>query len=321
MDKLDYVISVVAPVHNQGNIIREIIPQLAKELDEKYENFEILLVDDASTDDTTAIIDTLLNDVKCVRYLRLGRHLGKEAAITTGLRSAIGDYVAVMSLKEDPIDAVPLLLDAAMNNKKGVVLGIQKNPRQKSLVLKTLTRLFHWYCKKTMGLILPENFEMFMVLNRKSVNSLTKGKTSECFSRIISLERAEMQYVAKEHGSDQNFTFIKKLQSAADTIESNSVYPLTLVTFLGLFASGINLMYTMYVLAVALMKKDVMHGWTTTSLQISIMFFLLFTFLTVLSNYVGKLFNELIGKEIDPIIFEKNSSVLLANAEEKNVLS
>jgi len=237
------------------------------------------------------------------------------------LRSAIGDFVCVMSLKEDPIEAVPQLLDAAMQNKKGVVLGIQKNPRQKSLALKTLTRLFHWYCKKTMGLILPKNFEMFMVLSRKSVNSLTKGKTSECFSRIISLERTEMQYTAKEHGNDQNFTFIKKLQSAADTIESNSVYPLTLVTFLGLFASGINLVYTMYVLAVAFMKKDVMHGWTTTSLQISIMFFLLFTFLTVLSNYVGKLFNELIGKEIDPIIFEKNSSVLLANAEEKNVLS
>lgn len=85
--------------------------------------------------------------------------------------------------------------------------------------------------------------------------------------------------------------------------------------------SAINLLYALYVVAIYLFKRNVAEGWTTMSLQMTGMFFFLFLILAVLCEYVGRILEETQARPLYVVASEKNSSVLLENSIEKNILN
>ena len=95
-------VSVVAPVCNDAKIIGPFIADVIKVLRENYANYELVLVDDGSDDDTVGKITVLLNEYNCIRLIRLSRKFGEEIAIAAGLDSVIGDY-AVIARTAQPI--------------------------------------------------------------------------------------------------------------------------------------------------------------------------------------------------------------------------
>ena len=101
---------------------------------------------------------------------------------------------------------------------------------------------------------------------------------------------------------------------------SYSTQPLRWVSWLGLLASGLNLLYMVYVLATYLLRSRVAEGWTTLSLQASGMFFLLFLCLSVLSEYVGRILEESRDRPLYHVLEERNSNVLLANRDRTNIV-
>lgn len=320
MAKLEYLITVIVPVYNQAQMLPSFTRELVSMLDEHFLNFEVLIMDNGSTDETPDIIERILSEVKCVRYVRLGRHVSKESAIGISLNTAIGEYVVTMSPASDPIAMIPMLVEKATKSRHGVVLAIQRHSSD-SLFMRLLKNAFHWYCRRFLGLRFPKNFGMFMALNRQIVNNLIKGRGNDRFVRALGLDRDEVVYDPKPHTRDAEYSLIRKIEGAADTLESNSTHPLFIVTILGFLACVANLFYALYVLFVALTGDNLAHGWPTTSLQISVMFFFLFLLMMILSEYLGKVFNELIGKEYNTIVQEKSSYVLLANADRENVVS
>jgi len=320
MQKLEYLITVVVPLYNDASELRGFAEKLVDTLEARFTNFEILLVDNGSTDDTNAIIDSILAEVKCIRYIRLGRHVSREAAIGISLNTAIGDYVVTMCPHTDPIEMVPVLLEKAMGSRHGVVLALQNKPAE-ALYLRMLKGAVRWYCNRFMQIKLPRNFGLFMVLNRQTINNLTKGRGNDRFARAMAYDRDEITYDPAPHAHADSETLISRIESTADILESNSTHPLFIVTVLGFLASIVNVAYGLYLAVSALSSEGGLQGWHVASLQTSVMFFFLFLLMIMLSEYLGKLFNELIGKEYDPIMQEKTSSVLLANEEMQNVLS
>src|SRR5207302_1805927 len=100
--------------------ISEVIPVLR----ESYTNYELVLVDDGSRDDTVARVTARLSEVECVRLIRLSRHFGQDVAISAGLDSVIGDFVVVMLPRSDPPGVMPEIVERVRRGA-GIVFGVR----------------------------------------------------------------------------------------------------------------------------------------------------------------------------------------------------
>ena len=122
----DCFVSVIAPLRNDGDIIDAFTDEVAAVLETNYRHFEIVLVDDASSDDTVHRAQSLLERHRNLRVIRLSRNFGQEIAISAGLDSVIGDFVVVMLPDSDPPDLIPNIVEQARQGA-GVVFGVRRN--------------------------------------------------------------------------------------------------------------------------------------------------------------------------------------------------
>ena len=112
----DILVSVIAPVYNEEECIKKYVSETLQVLKDNYLNYELILVDDGSTDSSREYIKEIQNNVENIRLLSLSRNYGREIAITAGLESSIGDYVVLMdSDLQDPSDLIPKLVDKAIS--------------------------------------------------------------------------------------------------------------------------------------------------------------------------------------------------------------
>jgi dolichol-phosphate mannosyltransferase len=322
--KIDRFISVVAPLHDDADIvaayIRETIPVLRKH----YTNYELVLVDDGSLDKTVDVITELLSEYEGIRLLRLSREFGEEIAISAGLDSVIGDFSVVMIPRMDPPEVIPELVQRCIDGVD-VVFGVRRTRDKESWLVTKSETVFYWYCRKYLKLDLPHNSTQFRCLSRQAVNAIIQIKDSYRYLRLFS------SYVGYEHqqylydpinrsGKLQPRNFFKSLNEATSLIMENSAHPLRMVSWLGLIAAAGNLIYVAYIFAVYFFKDFIAEGWTTLSLQNAGQFFLIAIILTALCEYTGRMLNRLRDRPLYYLRGEKNSSVLLVDNERPNVV-
>lgn len=113
-------VSVVCRLHDERGLVESLVADVTCVLRESYENYELVLVDDGSTDGTSAQVKALLGQYECVRLLRLSRNFGLDIALTAGLETAIGDYVVTMSAETDPPQLIPRLVELAQRENAAV---------------------------------------------------------------------------------------------------------------------------------------------------------------------------------------------------------
>lgn len=325
MTQADLFVSVVAPVTDAAHIVQPFIEELAGLLRLHYANYEIILVDDASEDDTVTRVEELLERFECVRLIRLSRRFGQEVAITAGLESAIGDYVVVMVPEMDPPDLIPEIVEQCRRGV-GIVTGITQGGRERSLPARIMARAFHWYARRFWHTNLVPGATHFRVLSRQAVNAISQIRDSyrqlRWFTATVGFRPHTFTYTPLRRSAvSQRRSFLADASEAIEMMIVNSRHPLRFASQLGLLASIGNLVYLGYVVLIYLFMENVAAGWTTLSLQHGVMFFLLFVVLTVLSEYTGRILEETRHRPLYFIMDEKNSSVLLTDSERRNVVS
>ncbi len=324
MSFCDCFVSVVAPVCNDSKIVEAFIADVIKVLQEKYANFELVLVDDGSDDDTVAKISLLLNKYDCIRLIRLSRKFGEEIAIATGLDSVIGDYVVVMLPNCDPPQLIPEIVHEARNGA-GIVFGVNNNRSNYSFLMRVGSSLFHWYCKKVLKLNVPKGSTQFRVLSRQAVNAVIQTREKYRYLRILS---SRIGYVTASFVYDpmnrketsERRSLFEAASIAMNIIIKTSRHPLRFVSWLGILAGVMNVFYTSFVVYSYIFGGEIARGWTTLSLQNAAMFFFVFLILTVMSEYVGQMVVESEGRPLYYVLEERNSSVLVADRERRNVV-
>ena len=321
----DCFVSVTAPLYNDADIVESFMEDVISILRREYANYELVLVDDGSTDDTLEKASALLRTHECIRLIRLSRRFGLETAITAGLDSVIGDFVVVMLPDRDPPDMIPQLVERARKGV-GVVYGVRKNRSGEPFHLRLGSSIFYWLFNRVLRTNLPQNATDFRVYSRQSVNAIIRIKDRTRYLRTFT------EYVGYGHeGFAYELIHRRKkhrvsglgesLEMAARMIVANSVRPLRMISLLGVVLSILNLLYCGYVLLVHLLAQNVVTGWSSQSLQTSIMF--LFVFLTgsVLCEYIGWLTEEVKDRPPYYVLEERNSSVLIADETRKNVVT
>ncbi len=318
-------VSVVCRLHDERGLVESLVADVTCVLRESYENYELVLVDDGSTDGTSAQVKALLGQYECVRLLRLSRNFGLDIALTAGLETAIGDYVVTMSAETDPPQLIPRLVELAQRENAAVYgVALQRAPR--GFLHRQGARLFHWACKELFDLPLLPNSTQLRALSRQAVNAIVEIKDNYRYLRAltpyIGYQTRTLEYQPISRGGrGARESLFEAVDTAIAVVVSNSTRPLRFVSWLAVAASVLNLAYILYVFFVNLFKRNVAEGWTTLSLQNAGMFFLLFLILAVVTEYVGRILSETRDRPLYYIAEEANSSVLVPGKERRNVVA
>lgn len=321
---IDCFVSVVAPLWNDSDILDAFVEDTTAMLACNYANYELVLVDDGSNDDTRICIEALLRAHDCIRYIPLSRRFGQEIAISAGLESVIGDFTVVMLPDSDPPKLVPEMVEIARAGSE-IVFGVRKTRTGDPWWLRAGAAGFYWLCNRILGLHLPRNATHFRVLSRRAVNALIQVRDQRRYLRTLSgyigFEDASFAYEPVHRRTvPRRKSGGEAISLAVNIVVSNSTRPLRYLSWLGVIVAGLNVLYIGYIALIYLFKSDVAEGWVTQSMQSAVMFFFLFLTLAVLGEYVGQLLDEVRARPLYVARQERVSSVLIADGERVNVV-
>jgi len=322
--KADVFVSVVAVLRSYARFLPTVVTEVYQTLDERYTNFELVLVDNGSRDNTPAVVRNLLKTHKCVRYLRLSRRMKPETAVMAGLDAAIGDYVVTLHPEFDPPAEVPAMVEQCRAGAD-VVFGVAAFPCPPGLLYRALRWGFYQACRPLLGIDPVRVNSGFRCLTRAAVSALTRVRQRKRFFGLlaseIGLTTATHPYeFLSRSGKAPRVNLRRSVRTAASMAVNHSVAPLRLVSFLGLTGSFLSLIYSLYVVGVYLLKQDVMPGWTTMSLQVSGLFFLVFIMLTMIGEHLGRLLDEAVDRPLYHVREEQASAVMLSDLARRNVM-
>jgi glycosyltransferase involved in cell wall biosynthesis len=321
--KKDVLVTVVAPIVDDAEIMVAFVKEVLELAEQSYTNYELVLVDGGVEAEVIEEISTLLNEFPCIRIIRLSQKTNRDVMLFAGLEAAIGDYVVVMMPNTDPPRVIVDLVNI-MTGGQDIVFGLSKTPIRRTLLASFGARLFYWYGRKYLGLNIPPDATYLVGLNRRSINALTriKGRYRHVrhLTRQVGFKTAVYQYsplpsdfYSKERG------LLESVRLAKEIVVSYSHHPLRVVSWLGLVASGVNLLYAAYAIIVYILNKKVSEGWTTLSLELAVMFFVLFIILSVMCEYIGRILEETRVQPAYHIMEELVSTALVADATRRNI--
>lgn len=292
------VLSVVVPTWNEEAVLREFHNRTAAALDMIGIPWELIIVDDGSTDDTSRIMRGLRAIDRRVRYIRFSRNFGQQAAITAGLDFADGQAVVVMDADlQDPPEVIQLLHDK-WREGYDVVLAVRKSRDGENRFKLWTAKLFYRLLSRLTSVSITLDSGDFRLMDRRVVLQLRRLREHHRFMRGLSswvgFRQAEVAYDRSSRFAGATKYPVRKLvRLAMDAITSFSFVPLQLATFLGLLLSVISLISGATILAVRIAGgAGFLVGQTTTLLAVLFLGGIQLLFIGVIGEYLGRTYDE-----------------------------
>lgn len=284
-------LSVVFVVRNRADHIENILSDAVNRISAQVRDYELIIVDNASTDDSVAILKRLTGEdgQPNLQVYALTKEVDSDTASWIGLESALGDYVAVIDPCLDDISFLPSMLEKAVDGADVVFANNEQKPPQ-SVAYRSAYAVFNGVYKWFNGIHLAEEAPHYRLLNKKVVNFILQHAQPALSYRHLpataGFARCNLRYSAPPRVMPLPKPLGDSIDRGMRLLTSTTRAPMRLVTSLSLFGAVANLLYSVYVVAIALFKTDVAPGWISLSLQQSGMFFLISLVLLVLGEYI-----------------------------------
>ena len=323
MSARDTLVSVVAVVCNAEEYIERYILDVAETLASEYRYYEIVLVDDGSTDRTVEQIETLQQRVNNIQLYCLPRTLQENVALVAGLDGAIGDYVVVLDPRSDPASVVPELLELALKEEKDIVYALARDKLYGRGLYHTLSKLFLRFLSRMNEFDLPLAMSSCRLFSRSVLNHIlaasNRHRTLPIAQALGGYRWGTLEYDRVWRNIEvKSLVRTEAFAKAADLLISGSMRPLRLVTLVSLAFSGVSLLYAVYVIATRLIMSSVAPGWASLSLQLSLLFFLVFLILAVMSEYLLRVMEATSNRPLY-FISRESRSAIMDHADQVNV--
>ncbi len=284
-------------MYNEEEAIPIFLAELIKVIDATGEEYELVCVNDGSSDNTLAVLIKNKELYPQIRIINLSRNFGKEAALTAGLDMARGDVVI-------PIDAdlqdPPVLIEKMLEKfKEGndVVLARRKDRSSDSILKRVTAELFYKLFRKLANAELPENVGDFRLMSRRVVDSLKKLRETQRFMKGIfswpGYQTAVVEYDRQERQAGKTkFSGWKLWNFAVEGITSFSTFPLRIWTYIGSMVALFALSYMLYTIIKTVVFGIDVPGYASL---VAIMLFLggvQLIGIGVIGEYVGRIYLE-----------------------------
>lgn len=284
------LLSIIVVVQDQAGEVPAIARQLSRALDALATHYEIVFVDNGSRDETLSELRRLTRSAEFsdVQVYALHRAVDKDVAAWAGVENALGDYVAVVETDDAAIRVIAPMLAAATGGTD-IVYAVDTARRERGRSLYgSLENAFRHLFARFSGIDLHREAPYVRLVNRRVVNFILQYPLPAQRYRFVAavggFTRNYLEYTSSQ--SPPTRTIGEGLERGIRLLTTTTRAPLRLVNMLCAFGAGANLLYTVYIVAIALFKRDVAPGWVTLSLQQSGMFFLISLVLLVLGEYV-----------------------------------
>jgi len=319
-----YILTVATIIQNNDDILTEYVNEVIPLLKTNFKNFELLLIDNGSSDNSVDLIKQSQTVHPNIRLISLSKEYEEEHARIAILDNCIGDYTVIMDINSDP-PAVILEMVAKSVSGYDLVIGERKNRNDDTFFERISAKLFYKLSKNLTGYDINPYDSDFICLSRKMINSLIKIRDRSRYLKYLKLDVGYKQTTIKfDRIHRSKFKKRKKLSHAVsfalEIITTNSDKLLKWASLLGLTISMLNLLYVFYILGIALFKNDVASGWVSSSAMSSIMFFFLFLIVSIISIYLSVILKESKKGSLYYISDESSSSIIYKKIEEKNIV-
>jgi polyisoprenyl-phosphate glycosyltransferase len=294
-------VSIAIPVFNEAENIPILFDRLKEVIDPMSFNFEILFVDDGSTDETLANIKNLQRRDRRVKAVSFSRNFGHQAALTAGLQYATGDAVITMDGDlQHPPSLIPTLLEKWTEGFR-IVFTTREATADESFFKRSTSRLFYRIINAFSETPVQPFAADFRLLDRTVVDSLNTLRERDRFLRGLigwmGYSSIGVPYQANERAAGTSkYSTRKMIGLAVDGILSFSATPLHLVTYLGLAVSFLSFLYGLYSIYAYFFTTLTIPGWT--SLLVTVLFLggvQLFS-IGFLGEYLIRVYNEAKGR-------------------------
>lgn len=289
-------LSIVIPVYGCCKSLSNLYSRLKNTLLTINEDFEIIMVNDASPDNAWEVIKGIVSEDSRVKGINLSRNFGQHKAITAGLDYAQGDWIVVMDcdLQDKPEEIIKLY----NKSQEGydIVFG-RRAERQDHFVKKLSSKLFYKVFDYFTESKVDNTIANFSMISRKVLDSLKElreqNRAYPIFVNWVGFKRAEVniEHLKREEGKS-SYTFSKLMELAIDTIVSQSNKPLKLSIKFGFTISFLTILYAMWLIIRYFVFDVPVEGWTSVMVSIYFIGGLLFANLGILGLYIGKVFDE-----------------------------
>jgi polyisoprenyl-phosphate glycosyltransferase len=321
----DMFVSVVVPLDNDLDILPTVVREIDAVMRSHFGDYELIFIDDGSTDGTRSFFERAKKDVPCFRYFRLTRPFGLEVAIACGLEQAIGDVIVVLRPGWDPPDRIPEFAEKA-NDSDGIVIGVATDKFKRALAYRLAYQVYFRLCRMFLARSQVYGATHFMALTRTALNALLTIKDSFRYIRVLAMyagfEVTTIRYeFALRRDPPRRRKALTLLENAGHIIVSNSDRPLRVAALISAIMGIADFAFLGYILAMRLLFEDIEPGWASTNFFNAIMFGLIFLVLAVLCEYLAEMRAEVKRRPLYVVQGELQSNVMLTNAETRNVVS
>ena len=289
-------ISVVIPVYNEAENIHELYKRLTASIIPISSRYELIFIDDGSTDNSLNLLRELQIKDKKIRIIKFTRNFGQQSAVLAGFRYCNGEIIAQLDadLQNSPED-IPKLIQK-LNEGYDIVSGTRKN-RQDFFLRRTCSSFLFFLISKLMGKNIDLNISSFRVMKRGVVEKINQCKDKSKFlSALVSWlgvpgTQVEVEHSKRLHG-ETKYGIGKLLQLALDLITGFSRFPLRMVTYLGFFGATLGFMLMIFLLFQRYVRGIIYDGVTVPIALFSLFAGVQLFSIGILGEYVGRIYSQ-----------------------------
>jgi len=295
------VLSVVIPMFNEEEVLPILVDRLRPVLEGTGEPYEVVAVDDGSTDSTAAQLAGIRRIWPQVRIIRLRRNSGHQAALTAGMHRAFGQYVASLDADlQDPPEKIPEMLALARTEGLDIVYGVRGDRRSDTMIKRRSAAAYYWLMRRLAGVQVHSHAGDFRLLSRATVDALRQLPEHQPVYRLlvpwIGFPSGEVSYTRAGRAAGRTkYPLTKMVRLAADSVTNFSAAPLRIATWLGLISFFFCLLMLGYVVVVFALDKTV-QGWASVLATVLFLGAVQLLSLGLLGEYLGRLYASAQGR-------------------------
>lgn len=289
-------ISIVIPVYNEEKVLEELYRRLVKVMDSLNYEFEVIMVDDGSKDNSLRILEDFCQRDKRFKLISFSRNFGHQTAVSAGIDFTSGDAVIVMDADlQDPPEVLPNFI-AKWEEGYDVVYAI-RTKRKEGFLKRMAYAAFYRILRYISDIEIPLDSGDFSIMDKKIVDLLKKMPERNRFVRGIrswlGFRQIGLAYERDPRfAGETKYTFKKLLKLAFDGIVSFSKVPLQFASLMGFIVSAFAIIYGIGTFFQKILTDTTVPGYTTTIIMITFIGGIQLITIGIIGEYIARIYDE-----------------------------
>lgn len=304
------MISIVTPAYNEEKNLPPLAAELLPVLNGIGMEWEWLILDDHSSDNTFAVASKMAKDDSRIRCARMATNSGSHSLILFGLQQARGDCAVFLAADmQDPPAALPELVQA-MQRQNAHIVWRTRTKRDDPLMKTLFAKLYYFVIRRIFGLRgIPARGADMVLLRRRVLDELKNisGENINILTLIAQMGFRQAHIAGERRprlSGKGNFTFGKNIKLFFDTITAHTAAPLRWITALGFFTSFVGVLYALFIIIVKVRGAPV-EGWSSLMIVILVLGGVQMTMLGVIGEYLWRSLGQ--ERRASPRIVEEST--------------